>query len=606
MKKTLLLLIIFSSIVSNAQSVGINTDGSTADPSAMLDVRSTTKGLLPPRLTTDQINAISNPADGLLVYNKTLGKVQVYNQNSSSVSNSVSQLSSNYGRNTLTSLNIGQTFTIPSATILTAMAVGFENYQSVNLNITVSIYSGSPTYPLPSPIGSATSMMPSTLSTGMVNFTFSSPVNLSLGSYYFVVSPSNSVNTLTNMGSNYIDINSNGNSVTENYLEMYSNQMYVSPYGPMSIKFSLNFTTFIGSWSSALNGAQGPQGVAGPTGATGAQGLQGVAGPTGATGAQGPQGVAGPTGATGAQGPQGVAGPTGATGPAGTNASISMGSIAGTSNGNGATLNAGILYLTPADITNGGIVTNSTQTFGGTKTFNSDINVNGLTVGRGPGGALYNTAVGYASLSSNTNGNFNTAIGFQSLNRNTTAYGNIGIGYAAIYNNIDGNTNTAIGSYSLSSLTTGNNNIGIGESAQVPNSTGSNQVRIGNTQISYASIQVPWTITSDKRWKSNIQTSKLGLDFISKLRPVSYYRNNDASQKTEYGFIAQELEETLNKAGVTNNGIISKDDNGMLSVRYNDLMAPMVKAIQEQKIIIDNQQKQIEKLKKLVERLIKK
>jgi hypothetical protein len=72
------------------------------------------------------------------------------------------------------------------------------------------------------------------------------------------------------------------------------------------------------------------------------------------------------------------------------------------------------------------------------------------------------------------------------------------------------------------------------------------------------------------------------LDFIKALRSVSYYRNNDESKKTEYGFIAQEVAETLTKAGANNNGIITKDDAGMLSMRYNDLIAPMVKAIQEQ------------------------
>ncbi|MBK7175261.1 MAG: tail fiber domain-containing protein [Bacteroidales bacterium] len=39
--------------------------------------------------------------------------------------------------------------------------------------------------------------------------------------------------------------------------------------------------------------------------------------------------------------------------------------------------------------------------------------------------------------------------------------------------------------------------------------------------------------------------SDLGLEFINKLNPVSYTRLNDEKQKTEYGFIAQELEETL-------------------------------------------------------------
>ncbi|VDH04214.1 beta strand repeat-containing protein [Bergeyella zoohelcum] len=125
-----------------------------------------------------------------------------------------------------------------------------------------------------------------------------------------------------------------------------------------------------GSWASigsikGATGPQGPQGVAGPKGATGPQGVAGPKGANGnngasmltgngvpqaatgangdsyvdtatgtlykknngswasigsikgATGPQGPQGVAGPKGATGPQGPQGVAGPKGATGPQG-------------------------------------------------------------------------------------------------------------------------------------------------------------------------------------------------------------------------------------------------------------------------------------------------
>jgi len=91
-------------------------------------------------------------------------------------------------------------------------------------------------------------------------------------------------------------------------------------------------------------------------------------------------------------------------------------------------------------------------------------------------------------------------------------------------------------------------------------------------------------------------TNDVDLDFIKQLNPVSYTRNNDINQKTEYGFIAQELEASLNQAGVTQNGIISKDDAGMYGVRYNDLLAPMVKAIQEQ-------QKMIEELKAKVELL---
>jgi len=49
--------------------VAINTDGSQPDASAMLDVKSTTQGFLPPRMTTTQRDAISSAATGLIIYN---------------------------------------------------------------------------------------------------------------------------------------------------------------------------------------------------------------------------------------------------------------------------------------------------------------------------------------------------------------------------------------------------------------------------------------------------------------------------------------------------------------------------------------------------------
>jgi Head domain of trimeric autotransporter adhesin len=52
----------------NAQSLAINTDGSTASNSAILDVKSFTKGILVPRMDSAQRAAIATPATGLLVY----------------------------------------------------------------------------------------------------------------------------------------------------------------------------------------------------------------------------------------------------------------------------------------------------------------------------------------------------------------------------------------------------------------------------------------------------------------------------------------------------------------------------------------------------------
>jgi hypothetical protein len=52
--------------------------GGAPDASAQLDVTSTTRGFLPPRMTTTQRDAISSPAAGLVIYNTTTSKLQVY------------------------------------------------------------------------------------------------------------------------------------------------------------------------------------------------------------------------------------------------------------------------------------------------------------------------------------------------------------------------------------------------------------------------------------------------------------------------------------------------------------------------------------------------
>ena len=79
--RTLLIFIyiLLSSIITNAQSVAINTDGSIANSSALLDIKSTTKGMLVPRMTTAQRTAIASPATGLLVYDTDANSFWFYN-----------------------------------------------------------------------------------------------------------------------------------------------------------------------------------------------------------------------------------------------------------------------------------------------------------------------------------------------------------------------------------------------------------------------------------------------------------------------------------------------------------------------------------------------
>jgi uncharacterized protein (TIGR02145 family) len=63
----ILILLLFSS-GAGAQNVGINNDGSDPDNSALLEVKSNTKGLLPPRMTHQQLVDIPDPANGLMVF----------------------------------------------------------------------------------------------------------------------------------------------------------------------------------------------------------------------------------------------------------------------------------------------------------------------------------------------------------------------------------------------------------------------------------------------------------------------------------------------------------------------------------------------------------
>ncbi|MGA9407952.1 MAG: tail fiber domain-containing protein [Bacteroidota bacterium] len=232
-----------------------------------------------------------------------------------------------------------------------------------------------------------------------------------------------------------------------------------------------------------------------------------------------------------------------------------------------------------------------------------------------------NSAFGYQALSSNT-GDYNSAFGFNALTDNTTGFDNSAFGRLALSSNIGGADNSAFGYEALSSnttgsensafgysagsnITTGSYNTCIGQGAQVPSATSNNQVRIGDGNVTYAGVQVSWTITSDKRLKSHIAGSQLGLDFISHLRPVSYIRKNDPKYKKEYGFIAQEVEAVLKQYGAKNAGMITIDDKGIYELRYNDLLAPMVKAIQDLKDQNDGLKKQMELMRASIARQVR-
>jgi hypothetical protein len=78
----IMMLFFTGSIFAQTGSVGINNDGSSPNSKAMLDVSSTTKGFLPPRMTFSEKIAITTPPAGLMVWCTncgTSGELQIYN-----------------------------------------------------------------------------------------------------------------------------------------------------------------------------------------------------------------------------------------------------------------------------------------------------------------------------------------------------------------------------------------------------------------------------------------------------------------------------------------------------------------------------------------------
>jgi hypothetical protein len=275
-----------------------------------------------------------------------------------------------------------------------------------------------------------------------------------------------------------------------------------------------------------------------------------------------------------------------------------------------------------------------------------------------------NAAFGNNALTDNTTGNTNSAFGNSALSRNTTGSNNAAFGYFALQDNVSGEENTAFGNRALENLTTGSNNTAVGLSAGDFITTGSNnslignladtdnanrtnsivlagfgnltldgdnRVRVGNSSMSSIGGQVGWSTLSDQRIKENIQDDVKGLDFILKLKPLSYNYDIEKSQNLQNvkldqawngkydiekirfsGFLAQEVEAAAKESNYEFSGVDKPQDaDGLWGLRYAEFTVPLVKATQELnerdeafQLLLDELTKSNESLKKMIEMLI--
>ena len=231
-----------------------------------------------------------------------------------------------------------------------------------------------------------------------------------------------------------------------------------------------------------------------------------------------------------------------------------------------------------------------------------------------------NTALGASSLYSNINGDDNCAIGTASMANNISGIQNVSIGNSSLTNSVIRNYNTAVGYNSLSNNILYSNCSGLGRNAQV---SGEGQVQLGDSATTPYAYQA-LSLRSDERDKTEVRNTILGLDFINELRPVDYkwdmredYRTEMPTQgnlsdedykivmdewlesvklynithdgthtRTRYhhGLIAQEVQDVIEASGVDFGGFQDHKVNGggdVLSLGYTELIAPMIKAIQE-------------------------
>lgn len=176
-----------SGTITTTGSVGIGT--TSPNSAAALEIVSTTKGLLLPRLTTIQRNSIAQPPAGLVIYNTTTNTVQGYGGSSAEWLNT----NATYAGSVAIWNNspVWQTFTATSSENITSVEAYVQMINSgQSTSVIAKIYLGNynpNATPTQTPIATSSSTSVTANSYSWKSFSFSSPASLTNGSLYSVV-----------------------------------------------------------------------------------------------------------------------------------------------------------------------------------------------------------------------------------------------------------------------------------------------------------------------------------------------------------------------------------------------------------------------------------
>ncbi len=469
----LLLSALFVANMVAAQSLAINADGSAANASALLDIKSTTKGLLIPRMTKAERTGIPAPATGLLVFQNAPDSAGFYYYDGGTW-NWMAAINGN--ADTLSWKRSGNALTNPATHFIGTTDNRVLNFK---VNNTRSGIIDNVSYNAAFGYSSQMNNLSGTHNTSMG---YGALISNSTGNYNTSVGAFSSYNNVagirnTAIGTSALYFNNANDNTAVGYEALNqtssvaarqntavgSNAMRQNSTGTANtavgdsagyLLTAANYNVFfgknagrdnLGSWTTLIGIDAGPKNTA--------------------------------------------------------NGSVFIGSAAGMKNTSG----FGNTFV--GDNAGREVTTSSNNTFFGSYAGQATTGAENTAIGSR---ALYtntggtrNTAIGYNSLRSNVSASYNTALGPYSLQANISGYENVAIGDYTMYNNTGGYRNTGVGSTALYYNNIGSFNTGLGFWALYNNTSGNSNTAIGHVAAYHNTVDYWQVAIGDSALFSN-------------------------------------------------------------------------------------------------------